>query len=255
MPERQFGRRRTLSAVSSTPPAPAPSERIHKLAALAADEGATDGERANAAARMQVATAPTSQTAGWDGFDAVAEQMSDFAATLKITEKAQIVKILDAQPVDVYVCHWIDEMEEGTKSFRCPGTDCPLCDIGDKAKKFSACFNVVSLADPKNPLLRIWECGVKVARQLKDIAMDDKRGPLNRPDLYFSVSKTQKTQKSVEYHLERIRARDLQDEFGITPLNDTEITRFLAARYTDEIKQILDHEALAEVAAFLVQAD
>jgi hypothetical protein len=250
MPERQFGRRRTLTPAPA-PAVPAPTERTRKLGALAADDGATDGERASAVERVRAATAPVSATAGWDGFEQVAEQMSDFAATLKITEEPQIVKILDSEPVDVYVCHWIDEIEEGTKSFRCPGQGCPLCDLGDKARKFSACFNVITLADPENPVLRIWECGVKIARQLKDIAKDEKRGPLNRPDLYFAISKVQKTQKNVEYRLERVRSRDIQEEYGVAPLNENEVNRFLAERYTDEIKPILSPEALEEVADFI----
>lgn len=251
-PERQFGRRRTLGSPSPAPATPAPSERTRALGRLAADEGATDGERSAAVDRVRAATVATSATAGWAGFEQVADQMSDFAATLKVTEEPQIVKILDAEPVDVYVCHWIDEIEDGTKSFRCIGRECPLCEIGDKAKKFSACFNVISLADPENPTLRVWECGVKIARQLKDISGDEKRGPLDRADLYFSISKTQRTQKNVEYHLERVRARDLKDEHGVTPLNETEINRFLAERYTDEIKVTLEVEELRKIADFVV---
>ncbi|MBD0734088.1 hypothetical protein [Streptomyces sp. CBMA29] len=253
MPEHQFGRRRSLPTSTAKPAAPAPTERTRALGRLAADARAPEGERAAAVDRVRAATVATSATAGWDGFDKVAEEMSDFANFLKVTEEPQVVKILDSEPVDVYVCHWIDEIEEGTKSFRCPGqANCPLCAIGDKARKFSACFNVITLEDPQDPVLRIWECGVKIARQLKDIATDDKRGPLDRPDLYFSIVKKAKTAKNVEYTLERIRARDLQEEFGITPLTDTEIARFLADRYTDEIKSALPEEELEKIASFIV---
>lgn len=253
MPERTFGRRRTLTnPAPKEPPAPAPTERTRALGRLAADESAPEGERSNAVERVKAATVATSATAGWGAVDKISEQMSDFANFLKITEDAQIVKILDSEPVDVFVCHWIDEIEEGAKSIRCWGSECPLCDIGDKAKKFSACFNVISLEDPDEPVLRLWECGVKIARQLKDIAMDDKRGPLDRPDLYFSIRKTQKTAKNVEYHLERVKSRDLEDEHGIAPLTEAEMNQFLSERYTDEIKPALNAEQMDELVQFIL---
>jgi hypothetical protein len=224
MPERTFGRRRTLSNPAPVqPPAPAPTERTRALGRLASDESAPEGERSTAVDRVRAATVSTSASAGWGAVDKISEQMSDFANFLKITEEAQIVKILDAEPVDVFVCHWIDEIEEGAKSIRCWGTDCPLCDIGDKARKFSACFNVISLEDPNEPMLRLWECGVKIARQL-----------------------------NVEYHLERVRARDLADEFGVEPLTDAEINGFLAERYTEEIKPALSSEQMDELVQFII---
>jgi hypothetical protein len=111
---------------------------------------------------------------------------------------------------------------------------------------------VISLEDPNEPMLRLWECGVKIARQLKEIAMDEKRGPLDRADLYFSIRKTQKSQKNVEYHLERVRARDLADEFGVEPLTDAEINGFLAERYTEEIKPALSSEQMDELVQFII---
>lgn len=249
MPDRPqtFGRRRSLATKAETPAAPAPSERTRALGRLAADEGATEAERSSALEHVKRNTVASSATAGWAAVDKVSEAMSDYAAFLKITDTPTILKVIDAAPIDVFVCHWVDEIEDGAKSIRCLEKGCPLCDIGDKAKKFSACFNVISLADPEDAVLKVWECGVKIARQLRDIASDEKRGPLDRADLYFSIYKTQKGQKSVEYHLERVRARDLEDEYGIKPLSDAEITQFLSERYTDAVKDTLSVDAMQEI--------
>ncbi|KJK56219.1 hypothetical protein UK12_23830 [Saccharothrix sp. ST-888] len=171
---------------------------------------------------------------------------------LKISEDPTVIKVIDADPFDNYVAHWVEEIKEGSKSVRCWGNDdCPLCGIGDKPKKFSACFNVVSCEDPDNPELRVWEAGVKIARQLKDIALDDRRGPLNRDDLYFTISKSQKA-KAVEYHLERIRARDLEEETGVRPLSADEIAEFTADRRTEPVKELLDSGEMSQLVKMLL---
>jgi hypothetical protein len=193
----------------------------------------------------------SSDTGGWGTMDKLANQASG-DLYLKVTEDPTVIKVLDANPFDNYVAHWIEEIKEGSKSVRCWGdSDCPLCKIGDKPKKFSACFNVISFEDADNPELRVWEAGVKLARQLKDIALDDRRGPLNREDLYFTIAKTQKA-KSVEYHLERIRARDLEEETGVKPLATNEVEQFLTDRRTEPVKELLDSTEMGSLVKTLL---
>lgn len=195
----------------------------------------------------------TPATAGWGAYDRVVEQNSDYAQYLKIGPDPTVIKVIDAAPFDNFVCHWVDEITEGSKSIRCWGThECPLCRYGDKPKKFSVCFNVISLEDPENPALKIWEAGVKIARTLKDISLDKKRGPLNRADLYFSISKTQKSQKQVEYQLERVRAEFLDEEYGVQPLTDAQLALFAADRVTEPVKQPLSAAAMREVVDLLM---
>ncbi len=192
-------------------------------------------------------------TAGWGATDRMIEQNSDFAQYLKITGEPTVIKILDNAPFDNFVCHWVDEIAEGSKSIRCWGNaDCPLCRFGDKPKKFSVCFNVVTLEDPDRPALKIWESGVKIARQLKDISLDPKRGPLDRPDLYFTIYKTQKTQKNTEYHLERLKSRDLQDEYGIDPLTDDQLERFFTDRTVEPVKPQFSAAEMREIVQLLM---
>lgn len=226
---RTFGRRRSLPATTDDADAPISGVVV-----------ATGGDAASA-------------TAGWGATERLIEANSDFAQYLKITGEPTVIKILDNAPYDNFVCHWIDEIQEGSKSVRCWGTsDCPLCKFGDKPKKFSVCFNVVTLEDPDHPALKIWESGVKIARQLKDISLDPKRGPLNREDLYFTIYKTQKTQKNTEYHLERIKARDLQDEYFIDPLTDDQLERFFKDRTTEPTKLTLSAGEMRDIVQLLM---
>ncbi|MFF8283365.1 hypothetical protein ACF06W_11650 [Streptomyces albus] len=190
----------------------------------------------------------TSHGAGWDAMEKAASA-SGSDTYLKVTEEATVIKILSDGPFDVYNSHWIDEIEEGSKSVRCWGTpECPLCAVGDKAKRFSACFDVITLEDPETPTMKVWEAGIKIARQLKDIAIDPKRGPLNRGDLYFTIKKETK-KKSVEYTLERVKERDLYEEYDVEPLSEEALRAFAAETHEwgDRVKELLDHEAMQEV--------
>jgi hypothetical protein len=195
------------------------------------------------------------QMAGWDAMEKAASA-SGSDMYLKVDDKPQVIKVVGDGPFDVYNSHWIDEIEDGSKSVRCWGTpDCPLCKIGDKAKRFSACFDVISLDDPDTPVMKVWEAGIKVARQLKEIATDDKRGPLNREDIYFTIKKEQK-KKSVEYTLERVKSRDLYEEYDVEPLTDETLQAFAdeAHQWGDVVKEKLDDDAMSEVVDLVMES-
>lgn len=241
MPEtRTYGRRRRQLPTSTSAESPA---------APVAKREAVSGRV------VSTGSGGPTQMAGWDAMEKTASA-SGSDMYLKVGEESTVIKICGDGPFDVYNSHWIDEIEDGSKSVRCWGTpDCPLCQIGDKAKRFSACFDVISLEDPDTPVLKVWEAGVKVARQLKDVAMDAKRGPLNRADLYFTIKKETK-KKSVEYTLERVKERDLYEEYDVEPLTDEALDAFLAEahQWGDVVKEKLDEEAMAEVVDLLMES-
>lgn len=217
---------------------------------------ATEAPTQEVAQRGPAAPAPAqTSTSGWDAADrAAAGASSDIF--FKVPETRTVVKIIDADPFDSYTCHWVDEIEEGSKSVRCMGEGCPLCGIGDKAKKVGVCFNVVSLEDPQAPVLRVWETGVKIAKQLKEIALDAKRGPLDRSDLYFTIRKIKKDgAKNIEYSLERIRARDLEEETGLRPLTEPVLQAFARDRYTEPVKEPMDMDDLKKLVRTLLGDD
>lgn len=230
---RTFGRRRALPAKAEEAPAQA-APRVGR------------GSVAQAA--------PAEALGGWDAMDKVA---SDAFADVffRVPEEPCVIKVLDADPFDNYVCHWVDEISDGSKSVRCwgPGANCPLCGIGDKAKKFSACFSIISMEDEAAPALRVWEAGIKIAKQLRDIAQDPKKGPLDRPDLYFSIQKIAKPgAKNVEYRLERIRGRDLEEETGLRPLTKEVLELFAQERFTEPVKPALDRDEMSKIVALVM---
>ncbi|NIY68027.1 hypothetical protein [Streptomyces malaysiensis] len=235
---RTYGRRRQLlSKTAEATPATPPATR-----------------EAVSGRVVSTSSGGSTQMAGWDAMDRTASA-SGSDMYLKVTEEAIVIKVLGDGPFDVYNSHWVDEIEDGSKSVRCWATpDCPLCRVGDKAKRFSACFDVVSLEDPDTPVMKVWEAGIKVARQLKDIATDAKRGPLNRDDLYFTIRKEQK-KKSVEYTLERVKERDLYEEYDVEPLGEEILRAFLAEAHEwgAQVKEPLDEDGMNEVVDLLVE--
>ncbi|MFE5853231.1 hypothetical protein ACFQ61_08415 [Streptomyces sp. NPDC056500] len=234
---RTYGRRRRqlpAEAATAEPASPSTREAITGRVVATGSDGST-------------------QMAGWDAVDKTAAASgADFY--LKISEYPIIIKIVGDGPFDVYNSHWIEEIEEGSKSVRCvgPAQACALCNIGDKAKRFSACFDVISLEDSATPAMKVWEVGIKLARQLKDIAMDSKRGPLNRPDTYFAIKKEQK-KKNTEYTLERVKERDLYEEYDIEPLTPDVLAGFRAEahQFGDQVKEVLGAEEMSEVVDLL----
>ncbi|MFH9731901.1 hypothetical protein [Streptomyces sp. NPDC017260] len=243
MPEtRTYGRRRTLPA------------RTEQPAQTPAPESTTAARREPIAGRVMPSGTAPSHGAGWDDVEKIASAAGG-DQYLKVTENRMVIKILGDGPFDVFASHWIDEIEDGSKSIRCWGNpECPLCQIGDKAKRFSACFDVVSLEDSDYPVLKTWDVGIKLARQLKEIATDAKRGPLNRGDLYFTIRKEQK-KKAVEYTLERVKERDLEEEYGVAPLDEGALEQFAAKchEYGDQVKEPLDQEAMEEIVQLLME--
>ncbi|WP_329272014.1 hypothetical protein [Streptomyces sp. NBC_01451] len=245
MPEaRTYGRRRAV---------PAAKPAAEKPARTASSETAVSRREVITGRVVKTGAASTTQ-AGWDDVDKVASAAGGGDLYLKVNENRMVIKILGDGPFDVFASHWIDEIEDGSKSIRCWGNaTCPLCQIGDKAKRFSACFDVVSLEDPEVPVMKVWDVGIKIARQLKEIASDDKRGPLNRPDLYFTIRKETK-KKSVEYTLERVKERDLDEEYNVAPLGEEELRAFQAEchEYGDKVKEALDEDAMEEIVRLLM---
>ncbi|WP_274032495.1 hypothetical protein [Streptomyces sp. MMBL 11-1] len=245
---RTYGRRRSL------PARPAEESNSRKGRGEAAPARRDAAPREAISGRVVATGAGQTAMAGWDDVDKIASAASgDFY--LKVGESRTVIKILSDGPFDVYASHWIDEIEDGSKSVRCwANSDCPLCALGDKAKRFSACFDVVSLEDPDSPSMKVWEAGIKIARQLKDIATDSKRGPLDRPDLYFTIRKETK-KKSVEYTLERVKERDLEEEYNVPPLTDEELAAFVSQRheYGTQVKEPLDQEAMEDVVSLLME--
>jgi len=194
---------------------------------------------------------------GWGAYHKAASQLGDAGSYLKVDEERRIILILDEAPFDTFNCHWVESITDGSKSVACWDSlvdeneeqtmpPCPLCRAGDKTTKISVFFNVISLENPAVPTLKIWEMGSQAAKQLADYADVPKTSPLNKEGLYFEVSKA-KSGKRVEYRVKDVKARDLEEDYGIAPLSADVIADLAKNKKTGRVKEPLDEKQMREV--------
>lgn len=183
---------------------------------------------------------------GWGAAEQVKNADSAFAQRLKISEEPIIIKFLEDEPYASFRRHWIER--QGQKSFTCVADfdpkGCPLCDIGNRPSTQFA-FNVVQITDGE-PLNKSFEIGNRVIDQLKNFHTDPRQGPLSKH--YWAVSRTGKGTTSAT-NLQMVKERDLEDEWNVSPLSDSDLSRLSRTSYDPEIIPITDRKTLQTVAA------
>ena len=199
--------------------------------------GASDGSRSP---RVTEPAKPTRSRAGWGEFDKKKEETASggFPDDYKLTSEAALIKILDNEPFVTYLQHWIDNVGKGKrKSYNCISEfdDCPLDARGDKPRARS-CFNVVDFTDPDNPEVKILTAGPQLGTIIKNFATDPKgkTSPINRDDLYWQVSAIKKSNNNMDYFFVPVKARDVEEEWGIAPLSEDELKQFEDDCFTEE---------------------
>ncbi|MDX3260726.1 hypothetical protein PV336_16015 [Streptomyces sp. MI02-2A] len=182
---------------------------------------------------------------GWGSYEKTKQATSNFPDDFKASGEAVIVKFLDDEPFLVYLQHWIERT--GKRSFTCLENRCPLCDdLGDKPSQ-QVLFNIVDFTDPDDPQVKVWRAGPMIADILKNFANDRKTSPLNRDDLYFSVSKQTKNKKT-NYYITPVKERDLEDDWDVAPLSEDELTEFDDNAYGEDILQVSTRNELKTIA-------
>lgn len=181
---------------------------------------------------------------GWGSYEKTKQASSAFPDNFKAGTESVIVKFLDEEPFLVFLQHWIER--SGKKSFTCLESKCPLCDdAGDKPSQ-QVSFNVIDFTDPADPQAKVWQVGPMVADILKNYATDKKTSPINRDDLYFSVRKETKNNKT-NYYVTPVKERDLVDDWDIEPLTDEELEEFDAKAYDEDILQVSRRTELKDI--------
>jgi hypothetical protein len=182
---------------------------------------------------------------GWGSYEKTKSATSSFPENFKVTGEAVVVKILDEEPFLVFLQHWIER--KGKRSWTCLESRCPLCDdAGDKPSQ-QVCFNVVDFTDPDDPQIKIWQFGPMVADILKNYSKDKKTAPINRDDLYFSVSKQTKNNKTT-YYITPVKERDLADDWDIEPLSEEDLEEFDDKAYDEDVLQVNTRNELKTIA-------
>lgn len=210
-------------------------------------------------ARGDRTRADTSSTAGrgWGAYSKVKAESGGFADTMKVTSEAVIIKFLEPEPFFVFRQHWLDEITEGKRSFVCLGDDCPLCEELNDSPRLQVCFNVVDFADPDAPELKVFIAGSRLAQVIETFAADKKTSPIDREDLFWSISKSGKGTKT-SYALVPVKERDLEDwdwkDEDIDAAYDA-IDEFLkGALYDESFVSMTSRKELAEIADDILDA-
>jgi len=154
-----------------------------------------------------------------------------------------LIKFLEADaPFASYWQHWIDK-----KPYTCLIENCPLCNIGDSPKPVD-CFNVVKMTE-SGPLLYLWQASPDPAGAIKVRADNKRTSPLNRDDLYFAVSKVKGKNGFPSYNVDVVKAEELSEDWGMSPLTTEQMEAFQMEAYTSDavLKSTPRHE-LVELA-------
>ncbi|MCZ0981886.1 hypothetical protein O1L60_31240 [Streptomyces diastatochromogenes] len=204
------------------------------------DDAPSKGRQRTNSARKQ------SAAAGWDAFDDVAgsggqNYEAKNEMRLEITKDPQLIRMMQPAPFDSYEYHYVREITSGKRSFRglAPADDCPLCDDLDHYGRKVAVFNIALWdEDDEKWVHKVWEVGKRAATTLRAIGADPKKvgkdyvGDLTSPQLYLAVHKTGKGTKT-EYHVEAVKARDVESDWDADELNDDDYERLSKSLYEE----------------------
>lgn len=175
----------------------------------------------------------------------------------------KVIAFLEEENFDLIYRHWVpNDAGTGNVPRNCIadfGEDendvhCPLCKLADEAKPV-ALFNVVDLDSPAKA--QLWEAGPEIMRRVEKLYAElqeipeNKGGPLslNSPGVYAAVSREKAKSGRWEYTVKRVKARDLDEDFGLDPIDD-DVLAEMKLFTIDDIK-FNSEEELAELAATL----
>lgn len=193
-------------------------------------------------------------SSGWGGYKRMKDEApSKWEKLYKPPENEEgIIKFLEDGPYANVLQHWIDELQ-GKKGFYCLGSqnDCPLCDMGDTPTPYAR-FNILDLSGDA-PVIMVYQVGLTMTENIKKFA-EGKMGPLSNPSLYFAATMnvTGKGKRGTKRQAIRpVKARDLEEDFGIEPLEEEDFEKWERRCWTAESLENSTREELEEIAAIL----
>ena len=179
-------------------------------------------------------------TGGWAAYKKVKADRSEKYPRFEVDKTGRkLFKFAEPEPFAFIYRHWVDR-----RPYTCIGEDCPLCEAGDRAKPV-VFYNVIDLEDGE---VKVWEMTSDPTRRVQahydELAELEKA--LDDPGFYFVVSKAQKDRSSWEYTVGRIKARDLEEDYRVEPLDEGELAAALEKLFNDSIIYVSSKDDLRE---------
>lgn len=177
-----------------------------------ADEYVSETEAFVIEDRPMGAATTTAVQSGWDAAEKLTSSMGDFPVELKLGEDFQVIKFLDPDgPFATYKQHFLQQKTVGRRSYISLGANDPLCTKLNSKPEDKRAFTVVNLSAPGGPQRQMMIATPRLYKTLH-AAHFSPQGPLNKN--FWAISRTGKMQQTV-YHLNAIKGRDLQEDWGI----------------------------------------
>lgn len=184
---------------------------------------------------------------GWGAYDQKKSSSSSFPERYKPTTTEAVLHFVDEAPIAVFSQHWIKRT--GKMSWTCVGKErCPLCGTGDKPSDQSI-YNVIDFTDPDYPELKYWQVGNSYGNEIEKWAKTERTKPLNKLDVYFSISHSDNKTGAKKLSMAPIKARDLEEDWGVVQLTEDEIVEFEEEKYDRSIVKIDSIKQLKEIAS------
>lgn len=163
----------------------------------------------------------------------------------------RLIKVLDEQPFR-FQRHYI-QSRRGYVACNLPAAECPLSQAGHKFS-WAYMLNVVDLnADPEKVIT--WTFGPEAADQIQEI-LEDKEFALNDLALYFEVYHHKvPNRQAPATKVQFVRAKYLEEEYGLLPLNENEIGDLESKMYGSDAVFVSTKSYLQTVADDLLPSD
>jgi hypothetical protein len=216
------------------------------------DEGASEATASRRSRRSDEPEERGTVAKGWGGYKKNKKESGGFPDDFKVPENDEVlIKFLESEPFASYRQHWLKELNR--KSYVCLGEDCPLCDeLGDSPNATVVLFNVLDLTDPDNPEVKVWKATSNPTSEIERRAESSKTSPIDRPDLYFVVSKDKQKNGFFAYSVDPVKARDLEEDFDMAPFTEAELDEFLEKLYDESVVKLDSRRELRDIARDLL---
>jgi hypothetical protein len=194
----------------------------------------------------------TAVLSGWEAASLGSAPAGGYPQEFKFTDgEFQVIKFLDPNgPFAIYKQHFLSQITTGKRSFVSLGANDPLCTkLGSKPEDKKA-FTIANLSAAGGPQRQMLIASPRLYKSLH-AAHFSPAGPLTKN--YWAISRTGKMQSTV-YHLNPVKPRDLQEDWGITDVDAIEAEIAKMVPFERSIIKEPTWEELEAVAASLSSA-